>query len=151
MNSEIVIRDLDGHSEIQKPFLHNSNQFTNFSNRGGVQSENENDNEGSRDPSKSALSKYRVKKGNSSQNTNQTGNFSNKMRGMSLLTYDKWKLKAGATYANQSDKHTHDLRRDNLFKSQQVSDTYILQFEELFKWPASIEDALIHERANSLG
>ena len=83
------------------------------------------------------------------------------MRGLSLSTYDKWKLKAGATYANNSDHHhqshlgnnfqTHDMRKGNLFTSQQVSETYILTFEELFKWPASIEDAERHERANSLG
>jgi hypothetical protein len=35
--------------------------------------------------------------------------------------------------------------------SQKLSDSFILQFEEIYKWPASIDLALLHEKANSLG
>ena len=64
-------------------------------------------------------------------------------RGRHLSTVERWKIKAGAAQeVNESNR---------LLQSQQLSDSFILSFDELFKWPASIEQAEIHERANSLG
>ena len=54
---------------------------------------------------------------------------------------------------NMSDGNENKIQnhQNDLFISQVISDSYILSFDELFKCPASIELAELHEYANSLG